>query len=273
MAYTQTRSNGTIQWLEVGDQVSTVPVVLLHGFPHDAELWSAQVADHATSMPGTRLLLPDLPGFGGSAPLTEPNMDGYADAIAALLDAAGVDTAVIGGLSMGGYVAFAFWRRHAARVRALILMDTKAEADTDAARLKRRELITTVEAQGVDAIVDGLLPGQLGKTTRASAPRVVRQVEAMLRRAPATGVIGAASAMMSRPDSTPTLASLTVPTLIVVGSEDVLTPPSDAMRMAAGIPGSRLVIVANAGHLAPLEQPAVVNAAISEFFDVAVRGL
>jgi 3-oxoadipate enol-lactonase len=248
-----------------------VPVVLLHGFPHDRSLWSAQVAATPTQLAGTRLLLPDLPGFGGSASLDAPSMDGYADAIAAMLDAARIEQAVIGGLSMGGYVALAFWRRHTSRVRALLLLDTKAAADSDAAKLKRRELITTVEALGVASIVDGLLPGQLGQTTRSTQPRIVAQVTAMLQRAPGSGVIGAATAMMQRIDSTPTLATITVPTLVVVGEEDTLTPPTDALALSSGIAGSRLVSVAGAGHLSPLEQPASVNAAIAEFLDVSVR--
>ena len=114
--------------------------------------------------------------------------------------------------------------------------------------------------------------GKLGVTTRTESPALVGQVEVMLRRAPASGVIGAARAMIARVDSTPTLGTITVPTLVLVGDEDTLTPVTDAIALAAAIPGARLVTVPGAGHLAPLEQPAVVNAAIAEFLDVAVRG-
>ncbi len=271
MTHTVALPHGTLSWDDTGARPDAVPVVLLHGFPHDRELWSTQIGAHTDVLSGTRLLLPDLPGFGASTPLPDASMDGYADAIAAMLDAAGIEQAVIGGLSMGGYVALAFWRRHAARVRALMLLDTKAGADGDAAKLKRRELITTVEAQGVGAIVDGLIPGQLGQTTRATVPALVEQVTMMLRRAPDTGVIGAAQAMMTRVDSTPTLATINVPTLVLVGEEDTLTPLADAMTLASGIAGSRLVTVPDAGHLSALEQPTIVNAAIAEFLDVAVR--
>lgn len=270
MTHTLALPHGILTWDDTGAHRDALPVVLLHGFPHDRGLWSAQIAALAESLAGTRLLLPDLPGFGGSTPQLEPSMDGYADSIAAMLDAAGIDQAVIGGLSMGGYVALAFWRRHASRVKALLLLDTKASADGDAAKLKRRELITTVEAHDVGAIVDGLITGQLGQTTRATNPALVEQVTAMLRRAPASGVIGAATAMITRVDSTPTLATITVPTLVLVGEEDTLTPLADAIALSSGIAGSRLVTVPNAGHLSPLEQPAVVNAAIAEFLDVAV---
>lgn len=269
MEQTLALPHGTLAWDDLGPRHSSTVIVLVHGFPHDRGLWTAQIAAHASAFPTTRLLVPDLPGFGQSTPLPIASMDGYADALAAMLDAAGVATAVIGGLSMGGYVAFAFWRRHVHRVRALMLMDTRAPADTDAARAKRRELIATVTRDGVGTIVPTLIGQQLGPSTRSANPALVSQVEMLLRRAPASGVIGAAQAMIDRIDSTPTLESITVPTLVLVGEEDTLTPVSDAIAISSTIRGSRLVTIPSAGHLSPLEQPAVVNAAIAEFLDVA----
>ncbi len=271
MEHTLALPHGTLAWNDIGSNRDTVPVVLLHGFPHDRALWVEQVAAQHTTLTGTRLLMPDLPGFGSSAPTTNRGMDGYADAIAAMLDAAGIERAVIAGLSMGGYVAFSFWRLHADRVRALILLDTKAGADAEPGKVKRREMIATVARDGVGAIVPGLIPGQLGNTTRASQPALVERVEVMLRRAPAVGVINAVEAMITRVDSTPTLETISVPTLVIVGEEDTLTPLADAIAMSSAIPGARLVTVPGAGHLAPLEQPNIVNAAIAEFLDVAVR--
>lgn len=268
MEHTLALPHGLLSWQESGSRDAKPAIVLLHGFPHDRALWQEQLASHADSLPGTRLLVPDLPGFGGSTPLADADMDGYADVVAAMLDEAGIERVVIAGLSMGGYVAFAFWRRYAVRVQALILLDTKATADTDAARAKRRELITTVEADGVGAIVPALLTQQLGATTRSGPPALVSHVEMMLRRSPASGVIAAAHALMQRPDSTPTLDTITVPTLVLVGEEDTVTPLSDAIAVQSGIRGSRLVTVPGAGHLSPLEQPAIVNAAIAEFLDV-----
>jgi len=262
--------HGLLAWDDIGPRHAATTAVLLHGFPHDRALWTSQVEAQPSAFPSVRLLVPDLPGFGRSAPLPTPSMDAYADTIAALLDAAGVTQAVVGGLSMGGYVTLAFWRRHAARVRALLLLDTKAAADGEEARRKRRETIATVECDGVGALVSGLLASQLGPTTRATRPALVERVEVMLRRASATGVTGAVTAMMHRIDSTPTLDTITVPTLIVVGEEDTLTPLDDARILGASIRGSRLVTIPGAGHLAPLEQPAVVNAALAEFLDVAV---
>jgi len=271
MEQTLALPHGTLAWDDVGPHRGSVTVVLLHGFPHDRGLWSGQLSAHDTAFPGTRLLVPDLPGFGGSTPLATPGMDGYADAVVAMLDAAGVTQAVIGGLSMGGYVALAFWRRHPDRVRALMLMDTKAGADDEPGRAKRRELIATVQRDGIGALVDGLLASQLGPVTRERAPALVERVAVMLRRAPASGVIGAAQAMMNRPDSTGTLETITVPTLVLVGVDDALTPVRDSIAMSTAVRGSRLVTIPDAGHLAPLEQPQVVNAAIAEFLDVAVR--
>lgn len=272
MEQTLALPHGTLTWDDVGPHRGALTVVLLHGFPHDRSLWSGQVSAHDTAFPGTRLLVPDLPGFGRSAPLAVPGMDGHADAVAALLDAAGVSQAVIGGLSMGGYVAMAFWRRHPDRVRALILMDTKAGADDDAGRAKRRELIATVQRDGVGMLVDGLVASQLGPVTLEREPAAVERVAVMLRRAPALGVVSAAQAMMDRPDSTGTLETITVPTLVLVGVDDLLTPVTESIAMSSAIRGSRLVTIPDAGHLAPLEQPQVVNAAIAEFLDVAVRG-
>ena len=271
MEHTLALSHGTLSWDEFGSHRASITLVLLHGFPHDRGLWSAQVAAAEHAFPDTRILLPDLPGFGRSSPLPAAGMDAYADTLEPMLDAAGVERAVIGGLSMGGYIAFAFWRRHAARVRALILMDTKAAADTEPAREKRRALIATVTGEGVGAVVPAMLPAQLGATTRGRDPALVERVAVMLRRAPASGVTGAAQALMDRDDSTATLDTITVPTLILVGDEDTTTPPADALAMSAGIRGSRLVTIPGAGHLAPLEQPTTVNAAIGEFLDVAVR--
>lgn len=271
MEHTLALPHGSLAWDDIGSHRDTIPVVLLHGFPHDRALWAEQVAALYSTLAGTRLLIPDLPGFGRSSSLQNPGMDGYADAVAAMLDAAGIERAVIAGLSMGGYVAFSFWRLHHDRVRAMILLDTKAGADAEPGKMKRREMIATVARDGVGAIVPGLIPGQLGSTTRASQPALVERVEVMLRRASADGVIGAVEAMIARVDSTATLETVSVPTLVIVGEDDTLTPVADAIAMSSAIPGARLVTVPGSGHLSPLEQPAIVNAAIAEFLDVAVR--
>lgn len=268
MEQTLALPHGLLSWDDIGPKQATTVVVLLHGFPHDRAFWAAQVEAHGAMFPAIRFLIPDLPGFGRSTPLADTTMDGYADAVASMLDAAGVRQAVIGGLSMGGYVAFSVWRRHADRTRALLLMDTRADDDSAAVRDRRLASIGIVERDGIGPLVAGMLPTQLGATTRATLPAVVERVENMLRRAPAAGVIGATRAMLARADSRATLPSITVPTLVLVGDEDTLTPYSDAVVIASAIEGSRLVTIPDAGHLAPLEQPATVNAAIAEFLDL-----
>jgi pimeloyl-ACP methyl ester carboxylesterase len=262
--------HGPICWTEIGAKSAGYTVLLLHGFPHDRHLWDAQVEAHATAFPGARLLIPDLPGFGSSAPLPEPGIDGYADSVASVLDAAAAERAVVVGLSMGGYVAFAFWRRHADRVQALVLADTKSTTDSESAREKRQQLIVDAErSANAHTLTDAMVPGQLGETTRSTHPEVVARAQAMLHRATPRAIADGSRAMLARHDSTDTLATITVPVLVLVGDEDTLTPLSDAIAMASGIARSRLVTVPGAGHLAPLEQPTIVNAAIAEFLEVS----
>ena len=239
-------------------------LLLVHGFPHDASLWRAQLDGLADV---ARVIAPDLRGLGRSAggedaPAT---VDRYADDLACVLDALGVERAVVGGLSMGGYVALAFWRRHRGRVRALVLADTRAGADSDDARAKRREMIALAEERGADAVAERMIEGMVGKGTRARRPEVVAEVRAMLARQPVPGIVDALRAMMARPDSTSDLATIDVPTLVVVGDEDALTPPAEARRLHEGIRGSRLEIVAGAGHVSNLERPAAVNHLLRDF--------
>lgn len=248
---------------EIGydDVGSGTPVVFLHGFPHDRTLWAAQLG--ALAVP-SRTLACDLRGFGQSAG-TATSVDDYADDVAEWMLALDLDPAVVVGLSMGGYVAFALWRRHRARVRALVLANTRAGADGAAARDKRDAQIALVRERGAAVLADQLLPGMLGKTTRRERPEVVERVRAMLARAPADGVAGALGAMRDRPDATPDLAGIGVPTLVITGDEDALIPVEESRTLHAGIPRSRLEIIAGAGHLSNVERPAGFNHVLSEF--------
>ena len=244
---------------------SGLPVVFLHGFPHDRTLWAPQLGG---LLPRARCIAPDLRGFGESEIRGPYTMDRYADDVIEMLDILSIDRAVIAGLSMGGYIAFALWRRHRQRVRALILADTRAGADTEETRAKRRELIALARAKGSGAVADLQIAGMVGRTTREKHPDVVDSVHRMLTMAPVEGVVGALEAMIARPDSTPTLATIDVPTLIIVGDEDVLTPPKEARAMHVQIPGSRLEILAGAGHVSNVERPAAFNHVASEFLGV-----
>lgn len=247
---------------------SGVPVLLLHGFPHDRTLWAPQLASPA---PGFRYLAPDLPGAGESVQLAEPELDAWADWAAALLDTLGIDRAVVGGLSMGGYLAFALWRRHPERIRALVLADTRAGADSSEARGKRREMQALVLAEGPDAVAARMIAGMVGKTSRADRPEVVDALDAMMRRASVGGITDALQALMDRADSTPTLGTVTVPTLILCGEEDALTPVPESRAMAAAIPGARLELIAGAGHASNFEAPEAFNALLSDFLAATLR--
>ena len=237
-------------------------MLFLHGFPHNRGLWAPQTS---ALVGRARCIAPDLRGFGDTDAVPPYSMDQYADDAAALLDALGVDCAVVAGLSMGGYVAFAFWRRHAARVRALVLADTRAGPDSDEARGRRRELIALAQSAGAAAVAETQIDGMVGKTTRAQRPEVRQAVHAMLSAAPVEGIVGALEAMLARPDSTPTLKTISVPTLVIVGDEDVLTPVKEARAMHEAVAGSRLEVLAGAGHLSNFERPAAFNHAMHDF--------
>lgn len=192
-------------------------------------------------------------------------MGRYADDLRAACDALDVADAVCCGFSMGGYVLFEFLRRYRSRVRALVLCDTRPEADTVEGKRVRDENAALVEHDGVGALADRVVPKLFGATTRAVRPELVEQVREMALRQPAAGVIGALRAMRDRPDSTVLLSGITVPTLVVHGAEDEVAPPAIARAMAARIPGARYLEVGRAGHLAPLEQPEGVTRALQEF--------
>jgi pimeloyl-ACP methyl ester carboxylesterase len=162
-------------------------------------------------------------------------------------------------------VAFALWRRHRARVRALVLADTRAGADSAEARAKRMDLVALARSKGSVAVAAAMIDGMVGKSTRQRHPAVVDEVRRMLESATVPGIVGALEAMMARPDSSPTLATIDVPTLIVVGDEDVLTPVAEAKAMHRAIAGSRLEVIAGAGHVSNVERPAAFNHVVSEF--------
>ena len=250
--------------LSYDDVGADVPIVFLHAFPLDRSMWAPQVG--ALVRQG-RCIVPDLRGFGATTTAPPYSMDQYANDVAGLLDSLGAPPAIVVGLSMGGYVAFAFWRRHRAKVRALVLADTRATADTDEGREKRRRLIEVARSRGSGTVAEMQIGTMVGETTRARRPEVVETVRSMMTAAPTDGIVGALEAMMARPDSTPTLATIDVPTLIVVGEEDTITPPVEAQAMHEKIRGSRVEVIARAGHISNLERPAAFNHVLMEFVE------
>lgn len=244
------------------DVGSGLPVVFLHAFPLNRTMWDPQVS---ALVGDCRCIALDTRGLGDSAPRPPFSMDRYADDVAGVLDTLQIEQAVIGGLSMGGYVAFAFWRRHRHRVRALVLADTRATADGPDASARRRELIRIAETQGSTAIANLQIAGLVGKSTRDKRPDTYDAVHRLIAQSPVEGIVGGLEAMIARPDSTSTCATIDVPVLVVVGDEDVLTPPKEARQLQASIPGSHLEIIRRAGHLSNLERPAAFNTVLSEF--------
>jgi 3-oxoadipate enol-lactonase len=238
-------------------------VLFVHGYPFDRSIWSHQVA----ALDGYRRIAPDLRGMGASdAPDLGYSMEIYAADLAALLDVLAVEEVVLCGLSMGGYIAFECLRRWRQRVRGLVLMDTRAEADTAEGRKARDAAAALARDGGADAVTESLLPQVLGRSTRTGASITVERVRGMMSSTPVPGLVGALAAMRDRPDSSPLLAELAgVPTLVMVGEEDALTPPDVARAMADRIPGARLVTIPGSGHLPPVERPVETTRALLEF--------
>ena len=250
------------------------PVVLLaHGFPLDHRMWEGQIAVLSAQY---RVVAPDLRGFGASAgktetalskPAGEPaTMDQMADDLAALLDAKEIfEPIVLAGLSMGGYVALSFWRRHADRLRALVLCDTRAEADTPETAAARRRTADRAAREGTAFLCDDMLPRLLAAPTFEQSPEVVALARRMILEAPPLAVAAAALGMAARPDATAWLPRIDCPALLVVGGEDAITPPASMRAMARSMPRARVVEIPGAGHLARLERPAEFNAALLDF--------
>jgi pimeloyl-ACP methyl ester carboxylesterase len=240
--------------------VGSGPVlVLLHAFPFDGRMWNQTAAALAGQR---RVITPDMRGFG----LSDLGPDGFsiadlADDLAAFLDALDLPAATVGGMSMGGYVALAFARRHRDRLKSLILADTKAAADTPEARQGREAAISLVKEQGVAAFVERQIPRLLS----ASASDGLRAEVRALGSQPTDTVIAAIRALRDRPDRTAELPEIAVPTLVVVGSEDALSAPAEARAMAAAMPNARVAEIPEAGHLSNLENPDAFTAALAGF--------
>jgi pimeloyl-ACP methyl ester carboxylesterase len=248
------------------DEGAGEPVVLfVHAFPLSARMWEPQIA----ALSGDRRVVAlDLSGFGDAevpAERSAYSIDAYADEVAGLVRALGVDRVVLAGLSLGGYVALAVVRRHPEILAGLVLADTRAEADSSEAKSRRSDQQVFLGARkDVVPLVDGLLESLLSKRAPA-AEEATERAGALMRSTDADGWIGALEAMKQRPDATPVLAGIAVPTLVMVGEDDELTPPSVAEAMAGAIPGARLVVVPAAGHLANLDNPEAFNRALGDF--------
>jgi 3-oxoadipate enol-lactonase len=257
-----------ISYLDVAGAGPAAPLrtlVLLHAFPLSAEMWRPQLAAAA---PGWRFIAPDLRGFGQSSagdPSSPASIRDYAQDVVALLDHLELDRVVAAGLSMGGYVAFAMLRQAPERVGGLVLADTRSEADDEAARRSRDALADTLALGGAAAVFDRMRQGLLGATTWASRQDVAERVRELALAQPADGIRLGIQRLKSRPDSTPLLARIACPTLVVVGEEDQITDVDAVRKMHGQIPGAGLAEISRAGHLSNLEQPGEFNAALARF--------
>lgn len=241
----------TTRWLDSGDANALRAIVWLHAFPLGAEMWRPQLE----SVPdGWRAIAPDLAGFGGSADHAgRPGIEDFAYDVDELADYVGLRKFVLGGLSMGGYAAFAYWRHNSARVTGLVLADTKSGPDTPQARDGRQKMLDLVSSKGVTGIADEMVPKLLGATTLRTDPGLVLHVRGMIEGNTVDGVSRAIQRLRDRPDATPQLSQITVPTLVLVGEEDGITPVAEARAIAGAVPESTLAVLPRAGHLSNLE--------------------
>jgi pimeloyl-ACP methyl ester carboxylesterase len=248
------------------------PVILLHAFPLNAEMWRPQLERVPE---GCRFIAPDFRGFGRS--LVPPKrslgpreggritIDDYAADVLSLMDGLELDAAVIGGLSMGGYTAFAMHRLAPSRFTGLVLADTRPQADTPQALAGRVRLREVLAKDGPAGVAGEMLPNLLGETTRAERPDLVRQTRALIESASPEAIDAGIGALMGRPDSTPGLDAISCSTLVLVGDEDTITPPDVAEAMQRAIKRSTLAVIPGAGHLSCLEQPDVFSRGLRDF--------
>jgi len=240
-------------------------LVLLHAFPIGANLWEPQMR----AVPqGWRLITPDLRGFGGSTELDSLgalSIADYADDAVDLLGELGITRAVIGGCSMGGYATLALYQSAPQLFDGLVLANTRAGADSPESRANRRNMLAVVDREGPSGIARDMMPKLIGKTTTESNSTVEAFVRRLIKQQSPVAIRSAIHRMMHRPDSTPLLAQISVPTLVITGVEDEMIPVEESRRMASAVRGAKLVIVPGAGHLANLEQPEAFNDALNAF--------
>lgn len=240
-------------------------VIVVHGFPLDGAMWSGVARALSSKF---QVLKPDLPGRGNSEAPAPTSVEAHADFLETIL--AQVEGPVgIAGFSFGGYIALALMKRRPEKVRALALVDTRAAADDEAGKAKRDETIAAVRANGVAPIVESM-PAKLLSPESLGRPDLLERVRRIISRQRPETVEADLMALRDRPDSTPFLREIAVPTLVLVGERDVLTPPADSEAMAAAIPNARLAVIPGAGHLTPMERPKAVAEALGSFFGASL---
>ena len=259
--------------LAYDDHGMGLPVIFLHAFPLNRQMWEGEMQALLADQ-RYRLVALDFRGLGESeiaSSSVKPvisSMDMLADDIAGLMDKLGIQQAVLCGLSMGGYVAFAFAGKYPERLRGLILADTRPGADTPEASANREKVAQLVESQGAGAIADLQLPRLISDYTRQHHPQVETRVRQLIDAASPQGIAAASRGMAVRADSSSLLAQITCPTLVIVGERDAIIPPQEAQEYAAQMPGAQYTIIPHAGHLSNLEQPEVFIGVIRRFLEM-----
>ncbi len=255
-------SGGPVAYRDYGEGPED-PIVLLHAFPLNGRMWGPQVEVMSGSR---RVIAPDYPGFGRS-PKTpaQPDVRYYAEGVWGLLDRLGFERVVLGGISMGGYVAFECLRQFPEKISALILANTRSEPDSEEIRESRNEMARRVAEEGVEVLIEMQMQRLLARETLENDEEVVDMVRSMILEGTPDGVVAALGTMRDRPDSTPLLPDIKVPTLVIGGAEDELSSPEVMAAMADKIPDSSHVILEGAGHLSNLEAPEEFNSALKEF--------
>src|ERR671913_142095 len=257
------RTSGvTMSYRDLGEGTSD-PLVLLHAFPLNGRMFEPQMAAFSGDR---RVVAPDLPGFGRS-PRTpaQPDVRYYAEGVRSLLDRLGLERVVLGGVSMGGSVAFECLRLSPERISALVLANTRPDPDSEEARESRKVMALRVAQEGVGVLAELQMERLLAPATRESDEGLVERVRAMILENSPDGAVAALGAMRERPDSTPLLGEIGVPTLVVGGEEDGISSPEVMGAMAAKIPGARHVTIPRVGHLSNLEAPEKFNAVLADF--------
>lgn len=256
--------------LAVEEHGAGMPVVLLHGFPLSSRMWEAIVP--ALTQVG-RVVTVDLRGFGDSeAPQSGYSMDALAGDVMGVAAALHLDRWVLAGHSMGGYVALRVAARWPERLAGLMLVDTRAEPDDAAGRQRREQAMARLRGGERGAFLDEFVANLVAAGARQRAPRLLEELRSMAEAVPVHVLIACLEGMRDRPDSRGLLPTLAVPTLVLVGEEDSITPPGTARAMAEALPKGRLVVIPEAGHTPPLERPVATAEAMLAFLAGEVLG-
>ena len=251
--------------MHVVDQGTGVPLLLVHGFPLDHRMWLAQIETFSRTH---RVIAPDLRGFGRSRSDDDAvSMEQYADDLAEMLDRLGVvERVVLCGLSMGGYIAWQFWKKHALRMRALVVCDTRAAADSPEARANRMKMVEHVlRAGGTQYVAEAMLPKLFAPGAQERVPNEVDLMRQTILASSPRAVAAALRGMADRPDMTGELKNISLPTQVIVGEHDALSTAAEMRTLAAAIPGAKFSEIRGSGHMTPLEHPAEFNAILASF--------